>query len=253
MSASTGTTTLTGSTALVTGGSKGIGEGIAETLGRSGANVVVNYSKDQHAALAVVARIEAAGSHAVAIGADVAKEADVEALYAQAKEAFGTIDILVNNAGILQPGSLLDATTQSFHQQFGVNVLGLLVSSRAFARQADTGASIINISSNAPRLTPENLGIYTATKAAVDAFTRVHAKELGPRGIRVNAISPGLVASSATRSNGLLGSDMAAAIIEQTPLRRAGQPDDIADVATFLASRAARWVTGQVITVSGGI
>jgi 3-oxoacyl-[acyl-carrier protein] reductase len=127
------------------------------------------------------------------------------------------------------------------------------LSSKRFAAQAGAGASIVNISSNGSQLAPMNLGIYTATKAAVNTLTKVHSKELGPRGIRVNAICPGLVVTEATRNNGLLDSDMAAAIIDQTPLRRAGQPDDIAAVATFLASDHARWLTGQIITASGGI
>jgi 3-oxoacyl-[acyl-carrier protein] reductase len=244
---------LTGRTALVTGASKGIGAGIAEAFGRAGANVVVNYASDRDGAEAVVDRVEAAGAQAVAVRGSVADESELEALFDEARDALGPLDILVNNAGILRRGALEDSTAELFHQLFDVNVLGLLLATQRFAADAVEGASIVNISALTARIVPPGQGIYTATKASVDVLTQTHAKELGPRGIRVNAISPGLIVTEGTKASGLIGSEMERARIAQTPLRRAGEPDDIASVAVFLTSDASRYVTGQILAVSGGV
>jgi 3-oxoacyl-[acyl-carrier protein] reductase len=244
---------LAGRTALVTGASRGIGAGIAEALGRAGADVVVNYAASRGEAESVVGRIERAGGRAAAIQADMAVESAVEQLLDRARAEFGTLDVLVNNAGICLPAALEDSTAQQFHRQFDLNVLGTMLSTKFFAAQAGSGSSIVNISAIAARLAPPTRGIYSATKAAVDVLTQTHAKELGPRGIRVNAISPGYVVTDATRADGLVGSEMEKVRIAGTPLRRAGQPDDIAAVAVFLASEEARWLTGQIISASGGI
>lgn len=244
---------LAGRTALVTGASKGIGAGIAEEFGLAGANVVLNYASDREGAESVVRRIEAAGAQAIAVGGSVTDESELDALFEQAEKALGPLDILVNNAGILRRGSLEESTAELFHELFNVNVLGVLLATQRFAAQAVEGASVVNISALTARIVPPGQGIYTATKASVDVLTQTHAKELGPRGIRVNAISPGLIVTEGTRASGLIGSDMEKARIAQTPLRRAGQPDDIASVAVFLASDAARYVTGQILAVSGGV
>jgi 3-oxoacyl-[acyl-carrier protein] reductase len=244
---------LAGKAALVTGASKGIGAGIAEALGRAGANVIVNYSSSRAGADAVVRRIEFDGGRAIAIGASVARESDVDALYEQAKAAFGRLDILVNNAGIFRGGSLEESSAKSFRDLFDTNVLGLFFVTQRFAAQAVDGASIVNISAIGARLAAPNTGLYSATIGAVDVLTQTYAKELGPRGIRVNAISPGFVITEGTRSNGLVGTKLEQEYVAATPLRRAGQPDDVAAVAVYLASDQARWLTGQIISASGGI
>ncbi len=244
---------LTGKVALVTGASKGIGAGIALALGAEGAHVVVNYASSREGADQVVAAIEKAGGKAVAIQGHVGRTADVEKLFAEAAQAFGTIDILVNNAGVFSFMPIGEITEAEYHRQFDTNVLGVLLASQAAAKQfGPQGGSVINISSVVSRLAPPGSSIYSATKGAVDTITKVLAKELGPRGIRVNAINPGMIETEGTRTAGFIGSAFESQAVGQTPLGRIGKPDDIAPVAVFLASDESRWVTGEIINVSGG-
>ena len=245
---------LTGKVAVVTGASKGIGAEIARRLAAEGAAVVVNYASSREGADRVVADIEGAGGKAVAVQGNVATEADVTRMFAEAKSAFGRIDILVNNAGVYRFNTIEEATEGEFRRQFDINVLGLLLATKAAVAQfGPEGGSVINISSVVSRLTPPGASIYAGTKAAVDAITRVLAKELGPRKIRVNAISPGGVETEGTHTAGIVGSDFEAQMVQQTPLGRLGQPADIAPVAVFLASDDSRWVTGEILVVSGGM
>ncbi|TCS13659.1 glucose 1-dehydrogenase [Caulobacter sp. BK020] len=245
---------LSGKTAVVTGASKGIGADIARGLAREGAAVVVNYASSREGADKVVAQIVAGGGKAVAVRADVSKPDDITRLFAEAKAAFGTIDILVNNAGVYQFAALDAVTADEFHRQFDINVLGLLLATQEAARHfGPDGGSVINISSAVTALTIPESSIYTATKASVDSITRVLAKELGPRKIRVNAINPGVVETEGVHDMGILGTDFEAALVSQTPLGRTGQPGDITPVAVFLASADAAWVTGETIVVSGGL
>jgi 3-oxoacyl-[acyl-carrier protein] reductase len=245
---------LAGKVALVTGASKGIGAAIAKALAADGASVVVNYATSKSGADKVVAEIVETGGKAVAIQGDVAKGADVERLFAETKKALGTIDVLVNNAGIYRFFPIEGVTDEEFHDHFNINVLGtLLATKHAVAQFGPEGGSIINMGSVSSRATPPMSAVYSATKGAVDAITRVLAKELGPRKIRVNAIAPGGVETEGTHSGGIVGSDFEKQMISQTPLGRFGQPEDIARVAVFLASDDAHWVTGEVIFVSGGM
>ncbi len=245
---------LSGKTAVVTGASKGIGAGIAKGLAAEGAAVVVNYASSKDGADRVVADIKAKGGKAIAVQGDVAKAADVKKIFAETKQAFGRLDILVNNAGVYKNSPLDRVTEEDFHRHFNINVLGLLLATREAAKLfGDAGGSVINISSVVSDLTPPNTVVYTATKGAVDAVTRVLAKELGPRKIRVNSINPGLIETEGTRAVGHIGSDFEKQLVTQTPLRRTGQPDDIAPVAVFLASDESRWVTGDTLAVSGGL
>jgi 3-oxoacyl-[acyl-carrier protein] reductase len=245
---------LQGKVAVVTGASKGIGAGIAKILAAEGAAVAVNYAQSREGADKVVAEIVAKGGKAVAIQADVAKAADVERLFSEVKSKFGPLDILVNNAGVYAFSPIDAITEEDFHRHFNTNVLGLLLASKqAVANFGPAGGSIINISSVVSRLAPPASAIYTATKGAVDAITRVLAKELGPRKIRVNAINPGGVETEGTHTAGIIGSDFEAQMVAQTPLGRIGVPDDIAPVALFLASEDSRWITGETIVVSGGM
>ena len=246
---------LSGKIAVVTGASKGIGAGIAKGLAAEGAAVVVNYASSKDGAERVVADIKGKGGKAIAVQGDVAKTADVKKVFAETKQAFGRLDILVNNAGVYYSFlPLEEVTEEDFHRHFNVNVLGLLLATREAAKLfGDEGGSVINIGSAVTELNSPNTVVYTATKGAVDAVTRVLAKELGPRKIRVNSINPGLVDTEGTHAMGVIGNDFEKQFVAQTPLGRTGQPDDIAPVAVFLASDESRWVTGDTLVVSGGL
>jgi 3-oxoacyl-[acyl-carrier protein] reductase len=245
---------LTGKVAVVTGASKGIGAGIAKALGAAGASVVVNYASDKAGAEKVVGEIKAKGGTAVAIGASVTKQAEIDALFAETKKQFGKLDVLVNNAGVYAFHPLEAITIEEIDRIFGTNVAGLLLTSKAALPLFPAeGGSIINIGSVVSELTPPASAVYTGTKGAVDAITRVLAKELGPRKIRVNAVNPGLVETEGTSSAGIIGGDFEKGSLAQTPLGRTGRPDDIADVVTFIASDEARWVTGSLLQVGGGL
>src|ERR671919_12143 len=240
--------------AIVTGASKGIGTSIARQLASEGAAVVVNYASSKEDADRVVAEIRRNGGKAVAVQANVGKQAEVERLFAETKKAFGRLDILVNNAGIYEFSPLEDVTEDHFRKQFDLNVLGPLLASREAVKHfgAD-GGSIINISSSASTLTPANSSVYSATKAALDAITRTLAKELGPRNIRVNAINPGMVDTEGVRAAGFDESDFRKEIEARTPPGRIGQTQDIAPAAVFLASGDAGWITGETLLVAGGL
>ena len=245
---------LSGKTAVVTGASKGIGAAIAKRLAAEGAAVVINYASSKDGAERVVADIKAKGGKAIAVQGDVAKASDVEKIFAETKQAFGRLDILVNNAGVYNFLPLKEVTEEDFHRHFNINVLGLLLATREAAKLfGDEGGSVINIGSVVSDLTPPDTVVYTATKGAVDAVTRVLAKELGPRKIRVNAIKPGLIETEGTHATGIIGNDFEKQSVARTPLGRTGRPDDIAPVAVFLASDESRWVTGDMLAVSGGL
>jgi 3-oxoacyl-[acyl-carrier protein] reductase len=244
---------LTGKVAVVTGASKGIGAAIAKALAAEGASVVVNYASSKSGAEAVVAHITQKGGNAIAVAGDVAKAADAEAIITGALRAYGRLDILVNNSGVYEFAPLQDFTEEQFHRQFNTNVLGLLLTTRAAVKHLSEGASIINISSAVTRLAPAASAVYSGTKGAVDAITGVLAKELGPKRIRVNAINPGIVETEGTISAGFIGSDFEKALMAQAPLGRTGRPEDIADIAVFLASDDSRWLTGEQLIASGGL
>ena len=244
---------LTGKVAIVTGASKGIGAGIAKALGKAGAAVVVNFASSKDGADRVVKEIAQNGGKAIAVQGDVAKAGDVKRVFAETMKAFGSLDILVNNAGVYDFVPLESVTEEEFHREFNTNVLGLILATREAVKYFGAeGGSVINVGSAASTTTPPNTVIYTATKGAVDAVTRVLAKELGPRKIRVNSINPGGVETEGTQSAGVVGSDFQKQMIAQTPLGRFGKPEDIAPVAVFLASGASAWLTGEVLLASGG-
>jgi 3-oxoacyl-[acyl-carrier protein] reductase len=245
---------LAGKVAVVTGASKGIGAAIAKQLADEGASVVVNYSSSKEGAERVVADITAKGGKAVAVQANVAKQADIQRLFAQTKTAFGRLDVLVNNAGIYEFAPLEQVTAEHFHKQFDLNVLGLILATQEAAKHfGPEGGSIINISSIASTLAPPNASVYSATKAAVDAVTKSLAKELGRRKIRVNAINPGMVDTEGYRAAGIAESDMRKQTEAMTPLGRIGQPQDIAPAAVYFASPDSAWVTGETLYITGGL
>jgi 3-oxoacyl-[acyl-carrier protein] reductase len=243
---------LAGKVAVVTGASKGIGAAVAKHLAAAGAAVVVNYSSSREGADRVVKEIAAKGGKAIAVQADVSKQADIGRLFAETIKAFGALDILVNNAGIYQGEALGQITEENFHRHFNLNVLGLILTTQeAIKHLGPSGGSIVNISSVVSTLSPAGLAVYSATKSAVDGITRSFAKELGPRKIRVNSVNPGVVETEGTHSTGVIDQVQGYAAI--TPLGRLGQPDDIAPVVVFLASPDSGWITGEAIYTSGGL
>jgi len=245
---------LANKVALVTGASKGIGAGIAKALAADGASVVVNYSSSKEGADKVVAEIKAKGGKAVAVQGDFSKQEDIGKVFAEVKKNFGRLDTLVNNAGIYAFTPLEQVTAEGYQKIFNLNVLGLLLSSKeALKYFGPEGGSIINIGSVVSSLTPPHSSVYTATKGAVDAITRVLAKELGPKKIRVNSINPGMVETEGVHAAGFIGSDFEKNTVAQTPLGRIGQPQDIATVATFLASDDSAWLTGELLRAGGGL
>lgn len=243
---------LTGKVAVVTGASKGIGAGIAKALAASGASVVVNYASSKEGADRVVAQIVRAGGKAVAVGGDVSKAAEARGVVEAAIHHYGRLDILVNNSGVYEFAPIQDVSEAHFHRHFNINVLGLLLTTQAAVKHLTEGGAIINIGSLASTVGLPGSSVYSGTKGAVDAITRVLAKELAPRRIRVNSINPGFVNTEGTVAGGFAGSEVEQGLVAQTPLGRAGQPDDIGDVAVFLASNESRWVTGELMAVSGG-
>jgi 3-oxoacyl-[acyl-carrier protein] reductase len=243
---------LSGKVAVVTGASKGIGAAIAKHLAAEGAAVVVNYASSKEEAERVVGEIAAAGGKAVAVQADVAKQPDIKRLFAETKKAFGRLDVLVNNAGVYEFAPIEEVTPEHFHKQFGLNVLGLLLTTQEALKYLGTGGSIVNISSVVATMAPPTGSVYSATKAAVDAVTRSLAQELGPRQIRVNSINPGMVETEGLRAAGITESDFRKQVEAQAPLGRIGRPDDIGPAAVFLASGESSWITGETLYISGG-
>jgi len=239
--------------AIVTGGSSGIGAAIARQLAADGAKVIVNYTSGNSRAGKVVADIEAAGGHAVAFAADVTRQADVRELIAFAIDHYGHLDIVVNNAGVYEFAPIEESTEARYRRQFDINVLGPLLVAGAAAPHLTKGSSIINISSFVTRVFIPESAIYSGTKGAMDAITGVLARELGPRGIRVNAVNPGLIETEGSHSAGAMNSDFQTWNEKQTPLGRIGQVQDVAPIVAFLASEDAGWITGEVIVAAGGM
>ena len=246
---------LTDKVAVVTGASKGIGAAIATYFAAEGAKVVVNYATSKEGADKVVRAITDNGGTAIAVQADVSNEADVTRLFAETKAAFGTLDILVNNAVFQQFLPIDQASVAAFHQHFNVNVLGPILTIRAALNLfGEKGGNIINISSGASKTPMANISLYAATKAALDAITVSLSKELGAKNIRVNSILPGATETEGSTSAGVTaGSDYEKMFVANTPLGRRGQPADIAKAVVFLASDEAAWITGEQISVSGGM
>ncbi|RAJ92257.1 3-oxoacyl-[acyl-carrier protein] reductase [Larkinella arboricola] len=239
--------------ALVTGSSKGIGAGIAKALAKAGAKVVINYVSSKEGGDRVVDEITQNGGTAIAIQADITRSADVKRLFEKTKNAFGRLDILVNNAGVYKLEPLEAVTEDSFYAQVNTHFLGnVLCTQHAVDLFGDDGGSIINISSTVSQNPVPGTMVYSAAKAGVDTMTKVLAKELGAKKIRVNTIAPGMTETEGTRE-AIRGSDLEKQMLAITPLGRLGQPEDIAKVAVFLASDEAAWVTGERITVAGGL
>ena len=241
--------------AVVTGASKGIGAGIAKAFAKEGAKVVVNYASSKDEADKVVKSITDNGGTAISVQGDVSKEADVIRLFEETKKAFGTLDILVNNAAFQGYTPIEQVTAEAFHQHFNVNVLGAILTIQSSLKLfSGKGGNIINISSGASRMPLPSASLYSSTKAALDAITISLSKELGAKNIRINSILPGATETEGARNAGVTtGSEYEKMFIANTPLGRRGQPEDIAKAAVFLASDDAAWITGEQISVSGGM
>ena len=241
--------------AVVTGASKGIGASIAKHFAAEGAKVVVNYASSKEGADSVVKEITDNGGRAISVRADVSKEADVTRIFEETEKAFGRIDILVNNAVFQQYLPIEQVSAASFHQHFNVNVLGAILTIQASLKAfSDKGGNIINISSGASKMPLPAASLYSASKAALDAITISLSKELGAKNIRINSILPGATETEGASSAGVTpGSEYEKMFIANTPLGRRGQPEDIAKAAVFLASDDAAWITGEQISVSGGM
>jgi 3-oxoacyl-[acyl-carrier protein] reductase len=245
---------LAGKVAVVTGASKGIGASIARYLAAEGAAVVVNYSSSKEAAEKIVADVVDKGGRAIAVQANMAKQADIQRLFAEGKNAFGRIDILINNAGVYEFAPLENITPEHFHKMFDLNVLGLLLATREAVKYfGPDGGSIVNISSVASDSAPATASVYSATKAAVDAVTKSLAKELGPRKIHVNSINPGMIDTEGLHATGIADSDFRKYVEERTPLGRIGRPEDVAPAVVFLASPDSAWISGETLYISGGL
>jgi 3-oxoacyl-[acyl-carrier protein] reductase len=245
---------LTNQVAVVTGASKGIGAAIAKAFAAEGASVVVNYASSKEGAERVVKEITSKGGKAIAIQADVSKQADITRLFAETKKAYGKLNILVNNAGVYEFAPLDGTTEELFHRIFNLNVLGLLLTTKEAVKLiGPEGGTVINVGSGVSSILPPNTSIYTATKAAVDAITGILAKELGPRKIRVNSINPGMIETEGVHAAGFKDSDFQKWVESQSPLGRIGQPDDIAPSAVYLASSDSKYLTGELVRVTGGI
>lgn len=243
---------MNGKVAVVTGASRGIGRAIAERLARDGARVVVNYARSREQAEEIVVGIGERGGEAFAIQADMGRPEEITRLFEQTTDRFGRLDVLVNNAGGYEARPLEQSDEAHYAALFDVNVRGVLLASREAARRfGDGGGRIINISSGAAQAAVPGGAAYAASKAAVEALTRCHAAELGPRGITVNAVAPGFTQSDML--DVALPAQARSAMINLTALGRLGRPDDIADVVAFLASEDARWITGTTIAVNGGL
>lgn len=241
---------LQGKVAIVTGSARGIGRAIAERLGQDGAHVIINYLGNQAKAEEAVATIRARGGQATAIQGDMGVIANINRLFEKTLADLGRIDIVVANAGQAGFGPIAEFSEADFDQIFAVNAKGTFFCLQQAARHVAEGGSIVAISSVLTKMPTSPLSAYSATKAAVEQFVRVLAHELAPRGVSVNAVSPGYTATDMLASAGEEFTQFGASL---SPYRRIGQPSEIATVVSSLVDPDARWVTGQNIVAGGGI
>ena len=245
---------LAGKTALVTGGSRGIGKGVCLRLAEEGADVIVNYRSRQAAAQAVAEAIEAKGRRALAIGANVASRAEVAEMVSRSLDRFGRIDILVNNAGVQNNAPLLDLDDESWSRIMDINLKGIFLCSQIVGRHMREigGGKIVNITSVCGKLPMAGFGHYCASKAGADMLTRVMAIEFAHHNICVNGVAPGTVETDMAIEEFERNPKEREAALGATPCGRLGQPKDIAGVVAFLCSPEADWVIGHILRVDGG-
>jgi 3-oxoacyl-[acyl-carrier protein] reductase len=236
---------------IVTGGSRGIGRAISLVLAANGWDIVVNYANNRDEASKVVAEIVGRGGRASVVRANVSSASDMKDLFDQAEQAYGPVNALVNSAGVITPSLIKDLDEAGLSDQLDTNLRGTINGMREAARRIADGGRIVSMSTTTLALNPPTYGVYNATKAAIEALTRVVAKELGIRQITVNAVAPGPVETDLF----IAGKSQAEIhrMAEAAPFKRLGQPQDIAEVVAFLLSDAGGWVNGQVIRVNGGL
>ena len=238
---------LQGKTALVTGGSRGIGRAISERLAADGAVVVINYARSEQQAREVVTAIQTKGGKAMAIQADVSKPTEVRRLFSEAEKAAGRLDVVVANAGVYLSKPLIENTEADYDHVFDINTRGVFFTLQEAARRVRDGGRIIAVSTGGTKMPFPNASLYLGSKAAVEQFARSLARELGPRNVTVNVLSPGFTDTD------MLPEQYREYGASLSPFNRVGAPEDVADVATFLASDAARWLTGQNLQAGGGV
>ncbi len=241
----------TNEVAIVTGASRGIGSAIAERLASDGFTVVINYSGDAKSAEALARKIEGNGGRALTAKADVSDVKAVHGMFDAAEAAFGGIDVLVNNAGIMKLAKIADSDDALFDQLIAVNLKGTFNTLREAAKRLRDGGRIVNFSSSVVGIKLEAYGIYTATKAAVEALTPILAKELRGRSITVNAVAPGPTATDLFLNG--KSPELVERFAKMNPLERLGTPEDIASTVAFLAGPDGSWVNGQVLRANGGM
>lgn len=244
-------TNTTQQVAIVTGASRGIGAAIAERLAQDGYTVLINYSRADEEAEALVRKIQQAGGNALSAKGDISDPASVAQLFAKAETAFGGVDVLVNNAGIMSLSAIADSDDEHFDRQFAINLKGSFNGMREAAKRLRKGGRIVNFSTSVVGLKLEKYAVYAATKAAVETMTAILAKELRGRNITVNAVAPGPTATD------LFLNGKSAELIEKmakmAPLERLGTPEDIAAAVAFLVSKDGGWINGQVLRANGGL
>ena len=237
--------------ALITGASRGIGAVIAQQLAKEGFAVVINYANSASEATALVAELREAGHQAIAVQADVAKATDVARLFDETEQQLGKVDVLVNNAGVLKVLPLAHYSDEDFEQTFNINTRGTFNTLREAATRLNSGGRIVNFSSSTVGMNLPGYAVYIASKAAVESLTHVFAKELRGRQITVNAVAPGPVATELFMHGKT--EEQIEAFSKMPPLERLGQPQDIANIVSFLVSPAAAWINGQVLRGNGGL
>ncbi|WP_299861732.1 SDR family oxidoreductase [uncultured Hoeflea sp.] len=238
-------------TAIVTGASRGIGAAIAERLASDGFNVIVNYAGSENAAAAIVDKIEAAGGKVIAAKADVSDAEAVRRMFDAAETAFGGVDVLVNNAGIMKLAKIADSDDAMFDAHIAVNLKGTFNTLREAANRLQSGGTIVNFSTSVVGTKLETYGVYTATKAAIEALTGILCKELRGRNITVNAIAPGPTGTDLFLDG--KSPELIDRFAKMVPLERLGEPRDIANAVSFLAGPDGAWVNGQTLRANGGL
>ena len=234
-------------TALVTGGSRGIGRAVGEKLAAEGATVVINYARNEQLAQEVVKAISAKGGKAIAIRADVSKPAEVRRLFSEAQRAVGGLDIVVANAGVHIAKPLIENTEADYDYIFDINTRGVFFTLQEGGRRVRNGGRIVVVSTGGTKMHFANMSLYLGSKGAIEQFARSLSRELGPRNVTVNVLSPGFTDTD------MLPEEYRAYGASLSPFNRVGTAKDVADAAAFLASDAARWVTGENLQAGGGV
>jgi len=245
---------LEGKTALVTGSSRGIGRAIAERLAANGAAVIINYTRQAKPAQEIVKSIVGKGGKAVAVQADVSKPAEVKRLFDEAEKALGSLDIVVANAGVFLGKPLIESTEADYDYVFSINTRGVFFTLQEAAKRVRDGGRIIVVSTGGTNMFFANASLYLGSKGAIEQFARALSRELGPRNVTVNILSPGFTDTDMfNQAAGETDSEQIRAGASLSPFNRIGSSEEVADVAGFLASDAARWVTGQNVQAGGGV